>query len=163
MIPRYYPPVGFHFVVSITQSVKGNLKTAAKEMTLDSQFQSVSGLSVDITTEEYAEGGENRFKHKLPLKTTYPNLVLKRGLILGSELTDWCKNAIENFEFELKDITVMLLDSTHSPLMTWEVVGAMPVKWAVDEFSAMESKIVVESIELSYKYFTIKNPTNYGN
>lgn len=159
MTPRYYPPVGFHFAVYI----KNNAKDIAKEAVIDSQFQSVSGLSVDISTEEYAEGGENRFKHKLPLKTTFPNLVLKRGLVIGSELTNWCKNAIENFEFELKDITVILLDATHGPLMTWEVVGAMPVKWSVDEFSASESKIVVESIELAYKYFTMKTPMDYGN
>jgi phage tail-like protein len=158
MIPRYYPPVGFHFAVFI----KNNSKDVTKEMAIDSQFMSVSGLSVDITTEEYAEGGENRFKHKLPLKTTFPNLVLKRGLVIGSELTNWCRNAIDNFEFELKDITVILLNASHAPLMTWEVVGAMPVKWSVDEFTATESKIVIESIELSYQYFTMKNPIDYA-
>lgn len=159
MIPRYYPPVGFHFAVFI----KNNGKDVTKEMAIDSQFLSVSGLSVDIAIEEYAEGGENRFRHKLPLKTTFPNLVLKRGLVVGSELTNWCRNAIENFEFELKDITVVLLNAAHAPLMTWEVVGAMPVKWSVDEFSATESKIVIESIELSYQYFTMKNLLDYAD
>src|SRR5690606_24130992 len=96
MIPGYYPPVGFHFVVYIT----GNDRELEKA--LDSQFQSVSGLTVDIDIEEYAEGGENRFNHKLPVKTKFPNLVLTRGLLVKSDLTDWCRGAIENFQFELK-------------------------------------------------------------
>ena len=63
----YYPPVGFYFKVDI--GVSGAYRT-------DSEFQSVSGLSVDIETEEFAEGGENRFKHKLPVKTKF---VMREG------------------------------------------------------------------------------------
>lgn len=73
----YYPPVGFHFLVEFE-----GLGTESK----DHQFQSVSGLSVDIETEEIAEGGENRFKHKFPVKTKYPNLVLKRGLLIDPNI-----------------------------------------------------------------------------
>lgn len=70
---NYYPPLGFHFKIEF-----GNQKD-------EYQFQSVSGLNVDLETEEIAEGGENRFKHKLPLRARYPNLVLKRGI-----LSIWC-------------------------------------------------------------------------
>jgi hypothetical protein len=34
---------------------------------------------VDLETENITEGGENRF-HKLPIRSTYPNLVLKEDL-----------------------------------------------------------------------------------
>ena len=157
MIPRYYPPVGFHFVVSITG------KSGKLEKAMDSQFQSVSGLTVDIELEEYAEGGENRFNHKLPVKTKFPNLVLTRGLLVKSDLTDWCRGAIENFQFELKDLTLILLNAAHAPLMAWEVKGAMPVKWSISDLNAEESSIAVESIELAYKYFTIKSIAEYAN
>jgi phage tail-like protein len=108
---------------------------------------------VNLETEEIAEGGENRFKHKFPVKTKYPNLVLKRGLVLNSDLIKWCMDAMENFEFELKDLTVKLLNEEHEPLHTWSVVHAFPVKWAVDDFNAQESKLVLETLELSYQYF----------
>lgn len=145
MEPNYYPPVGFYFAVTFKD----------RSDTLDSQFQSVSGLSVDIETEEYAEGGENRFKHKLPVRTKYPNLVLKRGLLIDSELIKWCRKAIENFEFEPQNLLVSLYDDSKNPLMTWSLEGCFPVKWVVDDLNAMEGKIVVETIELAYKYFTI--------
>lgn len=140
----YYPPVGFHFMVEFTG-------IDSKEE--DHKFQSISGLSVDIETEEVAEGGENRFKHKFPVRTKYPNLVLKRGLLISSKVIDWCRDAIENFEFKPVDLTIKLLDEEQQPLLTWNVVHAYPVKWAVEDFNAEESKLVVESVELCYNYF----------
>ena len=44
------------------------------------RFTEVSGLSVEMGTEEFVEGGENRFIQKYPTRAKYPELVLKRGL-----------------------------------------------------------------------------------
>jgi phage tail-like protein len=143
---NYYPPVGFHFLVEFE-----GLGSQEK----DHQFQSVSGLSVDIETEEMAEGGENRFKHKLPVKTKYPNLTLKRGMLIDSVVIDWCRDAIENFSFKPVNLTIKLLNDEHQPLISWNVVHAYPVKWSVEDFNAEESKIVVENFELTYNYFTL--------
>ena len=143
---NYYPPVGFHFLVEFE-----GLGSQEK----DHQFQSVSGLSVDIETEEIAEGGENRFKHKLPVKTKYPNLTLKRGMLIDSAVIDWCRDAIENFSFKPVNLTSKLLDEEHQPLVSWNVVHAYPIKWAVEDFNAEESKLVVENFELTYNYFTL--------
>ncbi|MEO6174514.1 MAG: phage tail protein [Flavobacterium circumlabens] len=143
---NYYPPVGFHFLVEFE---------GLGSQTKDHQFQSVSGLSVDIETEEIAEGGENRFKHKLPVKTKYPNLTLKRGMLIDSAVIDWCRDAIENFSFKPVNLTIKLLDEEHQPLISWNVVHAYPVKWAVEDFNAEESKLVVENFELTYNYFTL--------
>ena len=142
----YYPPLGFHFKVEFNGiSTKEN----------DIQFQSVAGLSVDIETEEFAEGGENRFKHKFPVRSKFPNLVLKRGMVTDSKLIDWCRDAIESFQFDPIDLTVKLLNEEHEPLITWNVVHAYPVKWSVADLNAEESKVLLETIELSYNYFKL--------
>jgi len=147
----YHPPLGFRFRVKIE---------GIPEVTDDMYFQSVSGLSVDIEIEEYAEGGENRFKHKLPVRTKFPNLVLKRGFLNNSEIIKWCKDAIENFEFSPKDIVINLYgeasgddNSGETPLITWKIARAIPVKWSIDEFNAQESKIVMETLELAYQFY----------
>lgn len=141
-----YPPVSFHFKVEFT---------GLTSQEVDVQFQSVAGLSVDIETEEFAEGGENRFKHKFPVRTKFPNLVLTRGLVTNSELIDWCRDAIEGFIFDPIDLTVKLLNEEHEPLVTWNVVHAYPVKWKVSDLNAEENKIAIETIELAYNYFTL--------
>jgi phage tail-like protein len=141
---NYYPPLGFHFKVEFA-----NLNS-------EFEFQSVSGLNVEIDTEEIAEGGENRFKHKLPVRTRYPKLVLKRGLLTDSALIKWVRDAVEDFKIEPTDITISLLNEYHEPLMTWNVVHAYPVKWSMTDFNAEESKMVIETIELVYNYFNIQ-------
>ena len=148
---EYYPPVGFHFNVKFT-----GISTTQN----DHQFQSVSGLSVDLETEEIAEGGENRFKHKIPVRTKYPNLVLKRGLLVDSGIIEWCRNALENLVVEPVNLTVSLLDELHEPLQTWSVVHAYPIKWSVSDFNAEENKLIIETLELTYNYFNIKKDAN---
>lgn len=139
----YYPPLGFHFKVEFT-NFPGEF-----------EFQSVAGLSVDIDTEEIAEGGENRFKHKIPVRTKYPKLVLKRGLLVDSEIVDWCRNALEDFDFQPTDLIVKLLNEKHEPLLSWNVVHAYPAKWSVSDFNAEENKLVIETLELNYNYFNV--------
>ena len=141
---NYYPPLGFHFKVEFAN------------LSGEYQFQSVSGLNVELETEQIAEGGENRFKHKLPISTRYPNLVLKRGIRVDSALTKWCREALEDFDIKPTNITISLLNENHEPLMTWNVVHAYPLKWSVSEFNAEKSQLAIESIELAYNYFNIQ-------
>lgn len=139
----YYPPLGFHFKVEFT-GFPGEF-----------EFQSVSGLTVSVDTEEIAEGGENRFKHKIPVRTKFPNLVLKRGLLVNSEIISWCRSAMEDFDFLPVDIVVKLLNEKHEPLLSWNVVHAYPVKWSISDFNAEENKLVIETLELNYNYFNV--------
>jgi phage tail-like protein len=141
---NYYPPLGYHFRVEFNH-IEGEF-----------QFQSVSGLNVELETEQIPEGGENRFTHKLPVRAKFPNLVLKRGLLVNSELIKWCRDAVDDYNIRPADLTISLLNQEHEPLITWNVVHAWPVKWAMTDFNAEESKIAVETIELVYNYFNIK-------
>ncbi len=141
----YYPPVGFHFSVRFGVSQTEN----------DIRFQSIGGLSVEYETETLKEGGENRFVHELPVRTQYAPLVLKRGLLLDSDVLRWCLNAFENREFAPSDLQISLLNEQHEPLKTWSVVWAWPKKWSVSDFNAEENSIVIETMELSYRYFKL--------
>lgn len=148
----YYPPVGFHFLVSVGGFSSDN----------DVRFQSVGGLTVEYDTEIVKEGGQNRFEHKLPVRTKYPDLVLKRGLLVGSEITRWCLDALHNRDIQPRLVHVMLLNEAHLPLKTWTVNGAWPRKWSVSDFNASENAIVVESLELVYQYFTVDTLLDIG-
>lgn len=142
----YYPPVGFHFKVEFSGMGNDN----------DSRFQSVSGLSVEYEVETIKEGGENRFEHKLPTRTKYPNLVLKRGLLVDSGVVAWVLDGLQNRQFMPTQITISLLNEEHEPLMTWTVYDAWPKKWSISDFNAQENSVVVETLELCYSYFSTK-------
>jgi phage tail-like protein len=139
-----YPPPGFHFKVEFRIDGVGDG---------DARFQEVSGLSREVGVEEYIEGGENRFVHRLPMRAKYGNLVLKRGVLADSGLVSWFVDAVENFEFAPAEVTVTLLNEEHEPIMGWSFAKAWPVKWAVGDLKAQENAVAVESIELAYQYF----------
>lgn len=146
-----YPPTGFHFLVRF----EGLLLTRGLP---DIGFQEVGGLSVEIGMEEYAEGGENRYKHRMPGPISYPNLTMKRGMLIGSQAAKWFRDAVEGFQFEAHDITVILLNENHLPIQAWNFINAWPVKWSVEGLNGMENSLMIESIEFAYQYFRRISP-----
>lgn len=142
----YYPPLGFYYSVGFSISKDAN----------DARFQSVSGLSVEYDYETFREGGENRFEHKLPVRTKYADMVLKRGMLADSAVIQWFLDAFRNRVFVPTDVNVILMNEQGGPLRTWKVAKAIPKKWSVSEFNAGESGIVIETLELSYRYFTVQ-------
>lgn len=151
----YYPPAGFHFKVEF-QGVSG------MDSDQEQRFQDVSGLSFEMETESFTEGGENRFEYKLPKRIKYPNLVLKRGLLTDSALISWINDAMSTFftvpvyDFKPADILISLLDESDQPVAIWQVVQAYPVKWNVSDFNSNQNAIAVETVELAYQYFERK-------
>lgn len=141
----FAPPVGFHFLVVFE---------LFPQTPQDFRFQEVSGLDVEIEMEPVKEGGQNRFTHQLPVRNRYTDITLKRGLFIGSGITLWCKNAIEDFLFVPTNVLISLLSPEHIPLQSWYVVNAVPKKIQVSNFNAQENSVVVESLVLSYNYFT---------
>lgn len=147
-MPTYYPPVAFHFRVEV-------LGIAPHDH--DMRFAEVSGLSVEVGTEEVAEGGENRFIQKYPTRRKYPELVLKRGLLVPtSGVFDWIRDCLDRDRIESKHINVTLLNDAHEPLVTWHVINAFPTRWAASDLNAASNTVVIETLQFAYQYFTME-------
>jgi phage tail-like protein len=142
----YYPPWGFYYKVAFEGGREPD----------EARFQTVSGLNVEYDTEEYKEGGENRFTHKLPVRTKYSDLVLKRGMLTGSETINWFLDAFRERVFRPRTVSVILMNEQGEPLRTWNVAHAVPKKWAVSDLNANENSLVVETLELTYRFFSVE-------
>lgn len=140
-----YPPPAFYFSVEVDGGSG-----------MDTSFQEVSGITSQIETEAYVEGGESGFVHALPKGVKHPNLVLKRGLgDASSSLVEWCQKVFEGgmaSAIETRDVRVKLLNADGDPLQTWSFTNAFPVKWAIDAFNSTKNEVAIETIELSYTY-----------
>jgi phage tail-like protein len=145
-MPSYYPPLGFHFKVEVLDLPPNDG---------DVRFTEVSGLSVEMNTEDFPEGGQNRFVQKYPTRAKYGDLVLKRGMLISSEVLKWIRGCIEDYEIQPKNVDVKLLNENHDPLITWHVVNAFPVKWAVSDLNASNNAVVIETLQMSYQYFSV--------
>lgn len=123
-------------------------------------FSDVSGLSLEIQTEDITEGGGNDYVIRLPKPPKAKNLVLKRALsATPPEIIEWAKKAVEEFVFEPRTIVLSIIDYTDTPVKTWNFQGAYPVKLSVSDLSASKSEIVIETLELAYRKVTLVNPS----
>ncbi len=142
-----YPLPAFYFKVVF----------AATSDNADTSFQEVSGIGSEMETEDLAEGGENRFVHRLPKSIKHPKLVLKRGVASkDSPLIAWCEEVLEgSFIEQVKPMTleVSLMDEEGEPTRVWSFANAFPVNWEVEGFNSTKNEIAIEKIELSYNYF----------
>lgn len=119
-------------------------------------FSEVSGIGIEIQTEDIVEGGGNNYTIRLPKPPKFRNLVLKRAITPTSpKIVDWAKNAVENFEIEPRTVIVSVLgkDKKNEPLKTWNFEKAYPVKLSVSDLSATKNEVMIETLELAYMKF----------
>lgn len=141
---RKYPPLGHYFKVEVDG------------FSDELGFQSVSRLSSSVEFEDIREGGNQMVAYKAPVRITYSDVTLKRGLLAGSSLVaTWIRRAMEQFYFEPRNVTITLLDSRSGsqqmPLATWQLLQAVPKSWELSDLNAQENAIAIESLVLTFQ------------
>lgn len=113
-------------------------------------FKECSGL--DSTTEpvQYRQGGENNTIRKLPGKTTYSDIVLKRGLTDSDELWKWRKTVVDG-KAERKNGSIIVLDTTGGEKLRWNFIEAWPTKWEGPTFDANANDIAIETLTIAHE------------
>jgi phage tail-like protein len=125
-------------------------------------FLEVSGLEVRIETQDYQEGGQNGFVHKFPGRMSWPNLVFKRGITDSDALFDWVnKSSGEQFAANHDKLTrttgsVSVIDWDGKPLRTWSLIDPFPVRWTGPRFSAKDTSVLEEEVEVAHHGFRAK-------
>lgn len=137
------PPVSFYFSVNFLGTLHIN----------DMSFLEVSGLTVELETQEIDMGGGN--KRMLPIRQKHGNLICKRPLRLlySSELSKWVNRTMRGGVDEsivTCDIAIQLLSTIGDPKCAWYIKGAYPVKWDTAGFDSKKNEIALETIEFAY-------------
>jgi phage tail-like protein len=144
-LPKPLPdlPLGFRFgVVFFVMGIVPN--------PIDTRFQKVRGLSAEVETTSLKAGGQNLYTQRLPTGISYGNLVLERGIVLGSPLAAEINVALSLFRFRPSNVLVTLLDGTGIPISAWFFYKAYPVRWTTGDLDANDKNVLIETIELAY-------------
>lgn len=113
-------------------------------------FTRVKGLTRETKIETRREGGVNDFEHKLVTMTTYPNLVLERGLA-DDYLWRWHEEVIEGGgPVTRRTIRIWLQDESGAEVWRWLVERAYPVKWTGTDLDAASGQVLFESVEFAH-------------
>ena len=117
---------------------------------LDLRFSKVSGLSMTVETEAVAEGGQNLYTQQLPKSVSHGNLVLERGMVVGSPLNIEFNASLSSFKFVTSNVLVTLLSEDSLPMAAWLFMKAWPVKWSTSDLDATTPGLVIDTMELAY-------------
>lgn len=117
-------------------------------------FSELSGLQAEVEVFPYEEGGCNDFVHKLPGRTKFSNITLKRGVTSTDDLWQWFHNVVEG-KVERKEVSVVLLDGAQRQVKRWNFSSAYPVKWVGPALKAGENAISIETLELAHQGITV--------
>lgn len=121
-------------------------------------FNECSGLQAEVEVEEWKEGGLIGQVHRFPGRVkSFPNLVLKRGLAT-SDLWDWYYKVAggRKGQIERQNMTIVLKGTDDMPLVRWEIIQALPIKWAGPTLKGGGGEIAFETVEFIHQGFERK-------
>lgn len=120
-------------------------------------FTKINGLSVDIETIDFREGGAGPAVQKLAGRVSYNNIELKWGLTESTEMWDWLMTAVKG-EVSRKNISIILRDTDGTKEVTrWNLDNAWPCSWKGAQLDATSNEVAIESLSLAHERLTRDN------
>ena len=109
-------------------------------------FSQVGGLSSESEIVEHWVG-TSPFATRLPGKTRFGNVVLRKGCTTSRELYDW-RRRIEQGDDDRRSGSIVLLDGRLREKARWNFFEAWPARYEAPEFDASDNAISIETLEL---------------
>lgn len=130
-------------------------------------FQSLSGMTIQREVVPLTEGGKNDATHEFPGQVSYEHVTFESGLTSSDFFWKWMMEGAIGGYVHKKDFD--LIQRRPNPnysggadeeiwevAKTWNFFNAFPVSWKISDLSIDDSeKIVMESLELTFDYFTL--------
>jgi phage tail-like protein len=113
-------------------------------------FRECSGLEAETEVLSYEEGGVNDHPHKLPGRTKFPNVSLKRGMTDSKALWEWYSKVIDG-KIERKNVSIVLYDQQGSEVKRWSFERAYPTKWVGPGIKSDENAVAIETLEMVHE------------
>jgi phage tail-like protein len=113
-------------------------------------FSECSAITVETEVHEHIEGGENTYTYKLPVRTKFGNITLKRGLDETGNLFSWYLDCVDPYNIIRRTITIALYDYNGKINQSWDLKEAFPVKWTGPDMRSETGALAVESVEFAY-------------
>jgi phage tail-like protein len=103
-----------------------------------------------VRIEQYAEGGNNGFVWQLPGRITWTNITLTRPVTSDTtKVSRWLDQIIQRVEPKDGEIVALRPDLTR--IVSWQVLGIVPVRWQGPSFDPTSSQAAIETLEIAHE------------
>lgn len=135
----YDPASSFHFKVEIDGLELGT-------------WTAVDGLTAEYEVQDYKEGGQNGFVHKLPGRLTYGVVTLSRPVDKDSgKVATWFSSLQATVKKWTANITCY--NENNEVVTQWNLVDVYPKKWTGPNFASTQNQVAIEKLELIHNGF----------
>lgn len=123
-------------------------------------FSDVGGLVQEVDVEEVEECTNPFFMTSFPKRFKFSRIVLARGKTSNRDLVNWfhTANGVRRSSSFKRDGQLHVLDprktsgvGKDSILATWNVHQAWPTKLSITDWTAKETNLVIETLELDHE------------
>lgn len=152
------PPTGqgrivgaYNFAVRLVETAKpASALVGAFGPPITAGFSDCTGLEATMAVDEWREGGRNDAVLRFPGRITHPNLKLRRGLAMSTELWDWHEQFVLG-RGRRRDGVIELLDDRGQAVRTWRFRRGLVVVWRGPALNAMTSAVAIEEVEIAHE------------
>ncbi len=131
------------------------------ELVCGGAFSEVSGLEVSMSPVKIKEGGRNWGEVQLAGITTFPPIVLKRGMTEVDDLWKWFEFTTQqaNYGYRLQgEINVLAPDDITKVLQRWTIRNVMATKFKGPDLSSSASSVAIEELHLVHDSLVLTRP-----
>jgi len=119
-------------------------------------FSKCDGLGVEIEIKQVTEGGNQEFVHQLPVRLKYSNIKLTRAVDANTVLlARWMADMANEVVRTTATVSALLPDEG-GPIVTWDFVGVVPVRWSGPSFTAESPGVATETFEFAHHGYTVR-------
>ncbi len=112
-------------------------------------FVEASGLESESAVIEYRTG-DTVTTRKLPGRTTFPTIVLRRGLTNDRELWTWRKSVVDG-HVQRRAGSIVLRNAAGEELLRWSFREGWPCKWQGPLLNAGVNAVAIETLEIAHE------------
>jgi phage tail-like protein len=117
-------------------------------------FAECSGIKATREVKEMTEGGRNWAVHKMPGRTTYGDITLRKGVTFSIELWEWMFEGNEDGTIKRHDVTIIHYSNYFNlPARWYNIYNCFPVAWELSSLRADSNALAMESLTLTFERF----------
>lgn len=121
------------------------------DLVAEASFTECTGLGSTTEIIETREGGDNTTVRKLPGKTTFTDITLKRGLTTSKKLWEWRQQIVEGNIVRHNGSIVVFDVANHTEVARWNFFNAWPTRWEGPAFNAKGNDVAIDTFVLAHE------------
>jgi len=138
----------FRFRVEVADD---SLDSGPSGPSVELSFAECTGLEATMEPKSIKEGGRNYGTAQRPGGVTFATVVLKRGVCADQSIWQIFNTTTTGQFAPRLQVTITLLDGTMTPVLTWQLAHAMPVKYKFADLNGKATEVGIEELHFVHE------------